>query len=232
MSGFDALIDFEEQKLPDDIEDSYFSDENEAESEEDNGEQSECINFNIEDSAFKIDTNKLGPYIEKWKERSGLKLLKPNAVKRACEAKERGLFMLFLTNTFWEAVLGWTNDRLRIRTGKGISMEQFMAYIGVEIAMALHPLNSISDYWSTKPLVGVPDIKNVMSRNLFSKIRGGITFRPPGQDTPDIKSMDPLWHSRSILDTLLSNISHQFFQCAVKTILGNNIYMFVFSDCQ
>lgn len=37
----------------------------------------------------------------------------------------------------------------------------------------------------------------------FQIVRGSLTYRPPGLDSPDVKANDPLWFSRSVLSTLL-----------------------------
>ena len=76
-----------------------------------------------------------------------------------------------------------------------------MAYIGLEIAMSLVPLNAIKQYWEEKPFSGHQDFKDVMSRNDMQDIRGATKFHLPLYDT-DRVTKDPLWHSRVLLKHL------------------------------
>ena len=47
---------------------------------------------------------------------------------------------------------------------------ELLAYIGLVIAMSLHPLHSIRDYWSTDWVLGVPTLARIMSRGRFEII--------------------------------------------------------------
>ena len=42
---------------------------------------------------------------------------------------------------------------------------ELLAYLGLVIAMSLHPLHSIRDYWSTDWMLGVPTLARIMSRH-------------------------------------------------------------------
>jgi hypothetical protein len=107
----------------------------------------------------------------------------------------RKLFELFLPKRFWDAILQWTNDNLVEKLKKLITKEQFFAYIGLEVAISINPLDDIKDFLSTKKFFGVQDFRDVMSRNQFQLIRGSLAFRPIGCDPPDQKAKDPLWFS-------------------------------------
>ena len=47
---------------------------------------------------------------------------------------------------------------------------ELLAYLGLVIAMSLHPLHSIRDYWSTDWVLGVPTLARIMSRSRFEII--------------------------------------------------------------
>ena len=73
--------------------------------------------------------------------------------------------------------------------------------------MSIHPLNAIEDYWSTEMFLGCPDFPNIMSRNQFTNIRAHLKLTAPtvlAQDNDN--GLDPLWHSRSMLQHFQSNI--------------------------
>jgi hypothetical protein len=44
-----------------------------------------------------------------------------------------------------------------------VSKEKYMAYVGLEIATSLVPLNNIQQYWENKKFSGHQDFKDVMS---------------------------------------------------------------------
>jgi hypothetical protein len=94
--------------------------------------------------------------------------------------------------------LKWTNDELLKKGESKVSKEKFMAFVGLEIAMSLVPLNKIHQYWENKKFSGHQDFKDVMSRNDFQLIRGATKFHPPEYDN-ELASKDPLWHSRVML---------------------------------
>jgi hypothetical protein len=112
--------------------------------------------------------------------------------------KEKGLFHLIFSTKFFDACLKWTNDELLKKGESKVSKEKFMAFVGLEIAMSLVPLNKIHQYWENKKFSGHQDFKDVMSRNDFQLIRGATKFHPPEYDN-ELASKDPLWHSRVML---------------------------------
>jgi hypothetical protein len=60
-----------------------------------------------------------------------------------------------------------TNDELVKKGESKVSKEKYMAYVGLEIATSLVPLNNIQQYWENKRFSGHQDFKDVMSRNDF-----------------------------------------------------------------
>jgi len=128
-----------------------------------------------------------------------LSLLQEQKMKKAFKhKKEKGLFHLILTTSFFEACWNWTNTELEKKGKKTVPQDKFMAYIGLEIAMSLMPLNSIKQYWEDKKFSGHQDFKDVMSRDDFQTIRGAAQFHPPMYDN-DVAAKDPLWHSHNML---------------------------------
>ena len=51
-----------------------------------------------------------------------------------------------------------------------VTKEELMAFIGIFIAMGLHRLPSIRDYWSTDWVLGVPSLVCCMPRHCLEKI--------------------------------------------------------------
>ncbi len=54
-----------------------------------------------------------------------------------------------------------------------------MAYVGLEIATLLVPLNNIQQYWENKKFSGHQDLKDVMLWNEFQTIWGETKFHLP-----------------------------------------------------
>jgi hypothetical protein len=87
-------------------------------------------------------------------DKSVLNILQPKHVKNAFNEKderENRLFQLFLLNPLWEAILIWTDEK-PVSTGKNtITIKKLMAYVGLELAMSLIQIGSISKYWERQP---------------------------------------------------------------------------------
>ena len=76
-------------------------------------------------------------YIANIMNNSFLSILQPPCVTAAfLKDHDKGLFDLFLAPTFWSGVLKWTNEYLYKNGKKLITMDQLMAYIGLELAMS------------------------------------------------------------------------------------------------
>lgn len=98
--------------------------------------------------------------------------------------------------------------------------QEFKQYIGLEIAMSFMRYQKISDYWSNKKFAGHSHFRETMSRDRFKKIRGSLTLHPEfdSQESYDRASSDPLYHSRSFLNTFIGRI------VAVAVPLGSSAF--------
>mmetsp|Transcript_10872 Transcript_10872/g.15911 ORF Transcript_10872/g.15911 Transcript_10872/m.15911 type:complete len:303 (+) Transcript_10872:618-1526(+) len=138
------------------------------------------------------------PYIQELFEITRLEILQPDAVRCAYASKELGLFHLFLRKSMFESIRKWTNEESERKGKNDISRGKFNAYVGLEIAMSIIRLNDISDFWCKSMFLGQSDFSNVMSRDDFESIRGSLKFYPKYDH--DLASVDPLWHSRIMLE--------------------------------
>jgi hypothetical protein len=149
-----------------------------------------------------IDNIARNAHVKELADKSLLNILQPKCAKNAFNEKderENRLFQLFLLNPLCKATLILTNDKLA-STGKNpIMMKKLMAYVGLELAMSLIQIGSISKYWETKCFSGHHDFHNTMSHTDFQTIRGVIQFHQPTAYDSEIASKDPLWHSHTIL---------------------------------
>ena len=57
---------------------------------------------------------------------------------------------------------------------KEVSLEELKAFLGLLIAMSIHKLPCLRDYWSTDWVLGVPAFSKVMARNRFLEIWSNI----------------------------------------------------------
>jgi hypothetical protein len=74
---------------------------------------------------------------------------------------------MFLPPSFWDSVLKWTNQTLALSNLGAVTKHQFMAYVGLELVMSIHPLSEIRDYWSAKPFLGVPEFRSTLLHRQF-----------------------------------------------------------------
>jgi len=167
-------------------------------------------------------------YINKVAVSGGINMNHPNKIKAIFDGSkvELSLFFLFLTKSYFETVLKWTNMKLagsvtsRSVTVKRISSAEFFAYIGLELGMGIICYNNIDQYWSTDVLEGHPTYKITMSRDKFELIRSMICFTNPSEYNHEVASKDPLWHSRSILEHLVKNSATVATVATVATPTG------------
>ena len=97
-------------------------------------------------------------YTEDLRDKSDLKVLRESQARAAYEQSSiLGLFHLFLTKSWFSAMKQWTNQKLASKGKKKISQEQFMAYIGLEVAMSFVKLNQVKDYWTDKMFIQQKD---------------------------------------------------------------------------
>lgn len=181
---------------------------------------SHSYHFDVNEHSYKVDDNQLGSYINDWMEQSDhLFLKRKKHIINSFENKgPLGLFHLFMSPSFFENVIQWTNVNLSNKGKTEMTMKEFNAYVGLELAMSITNNNSIHEYWSNKPFVSVKGFQDVMSRTRFQNIRGSLQFRPNGIDTHSIKHKDPLWHSRSIINELVTNCMSTAISSGVITL--------------
>ena len=65
-----------------------------------------------------------------------------------------GLFHLFITPNLKNTVIQHTNMNLSHINSPVLTLTEFDAYMGLEMAMIRVPLNTIKEYWSLSPIVG------------------------------------------------------------------------------
>jgi hypothetical protein len=139
---------------------------------EDKDQFSNPFNINAVDGSELKKICDKNEYIKALTKGSYLSLLQESKIKNAFKRdNEKGLFHLIFTQSFFDACLKWTNDELSGKGKSKVSKDKFMAYVGLEIAMSLVPLNSIAQYWESKTFSGHEDFKKTMSRNDFQEIR-------------------------------------------------------------
>jgi hypothetical protein len=124
-----------------------------------------------------LDDDPSCDYIEDLRDKSDLKVLRKSTARVAyAQNCSLGLLHLFLTKTWFSAMRQWTNQRLSAKGKKKNSQEQFMAYIGLKIAMSFVKLNQVWDYWTGKMFFQQKDFQSVMPRNLFQDIHDSVMF--------------------------------------------------------
>ncbi|POM59005.1 Hypothetical protein PHPALM_36271 [Phytophthora palmivora] len=143
-------------------------------------------------------------YVETLARNGGITLLQESKEKRAYRTKGiLGLFALFFSRRVRDTLLQWLTPRL-IQSGVPIvSLRELNAYIGLEIATSLCPLNRLRDYSSTNDLYGHHIFRSTMQRDLLLGIRAALTLHPIDTVSEEVKTRDPLWHCRSILNNIL-----------------------------
>ncbi|KAF4133414.1 Transposase IS4 [Phytophthora infestans] len=88
-------------------------------------------------------------YLASIQEGSGLHLATEARIKQAFDKDgSYGLFALFVTGALRQSIRGWTSTRLEAGGKKPLTESELNAYLGLEIAMSICPLNDIADYWS------------------------------------------------------------------------------------
>ncbi|EGZ10403.1 hypothetical protein PHYSODRAFT_520129, partial [Phytophthora sojae] len=85
-------------------------------------------------------------YLASIQQERGLHLAMDTRVRKAYEKNgSYGLFALFVTATLRESIRGWTSTKLEAAGKKALTESELNAYLGLEIAMSLCPLNNIAD---------------------------------------------------------------------------------------
>ena len=93
----------------------------------------------------------------------------------SCEqvAEGRSASYCNCSSWIWDAILLWMNERLSNNKGQiNIMADMLNAYVGLELAISIHSLSNIEDYWSTKELLGgqVFQVNNHEYRTQFQLI--------------------------------------------------------------
>ncbi|GMF33858.1 unnamed protein product [Phytophthora lilii] len=109
-----------------------------------------------------------------------------------------GLFALFVTGVLRQSIRGWTSTRLEAGGKKPLTESELNAYLGLEIAMSICPLNDIADYWSGERFLGQPGFIETMACDRFQQIRSALQFHAPMPVT-FATVRDPLYCCRGLL---------------------------------
>jgi len=146
------------------------------------------------DGSIGSDDAKSNDYIRGLVERTGLKLLQDRRAKQALDSdkQELGLFYLFMTKMYWEAIRTWTNMRMKEKNLPECLKELFAANLGLEMGISLVRYNKIENYWSNGNFLGHETFKRMMAQNTFQNIRANLVLYNPSTHNHDIASKDPL----------------------------------------
>ena len=114
---------------------------------------------------------------------------------------------LFLPLRVLNSFREYTNEKLTEKGSKSkCNKKEFMAYVGLEIATSLVPLDQVRDYWRTAPFSGHPDFKNVMSHDRFKAIRGKLILKADIFAGATNSAIDPLNSCRRLIDLIAKNL--------------------------
>ena len=103
-------------------------------------------------------------YVNKILDQSTLKILQSARVTKAYkDAKELGLFRLFITRSWFQAMRNWVNTNLTVQGLPTINEMQFDAYVGLELATSLVSVNTLAGYWSQEMFCEQADFKDTMA---------------------------------------------------------------------
>ena len=155
------------------------------------------------------------PYVSHLMAQSGLHINhQDKAIKLFEKCGHVGLMYLFLPLSALNSIREYTNEKLAEKGSKSkCNKKEFMAYVGLEIATSLVPLNQIRDYWRSACFSGHPDFKNVMSRDRFKTIRGKLILKADILAGAANSASDPLHSCRRLIDLIAKN----FAEVAVPT---------------
>ena len=125
------------------------------------------------------------------------------------------VFQLFVDNRMLGNIIRETNRyacqllqarNKDVRSWKEVSLEELKAFLGLLIAMSIHRLPSLRDYWSSDWVLGVPEFAKVMPRNRFLEIWNNLHLcdnsKMPQHGEPNF---DKLFKVREFLNDLNTN---------------------------
>ena len=138
----------------------------------------------------------------------------------ACSADMSPLdyFLLFVDNHMLTSIVRETNRfAVQCLTANGkdpnswaaVTLEELKAFLGLIIAMSIHSLPSMRDYWKDDWVLGVPEFAKVMPRNRFLDINRYLHLNDnskiPACESPD---MEKLFKLRPFLESLQAKFTH------------------------
>lgn len=149
--------------------------EDEEPDDTDNGETSAAgrpNNYSFEGLEW-TDAPEEVPAIPEFRENVG------PAVACSAEMSPLDYFLLFVDNHMLTSIVRETNRfAIQCLTANGkdpnswlaVTLEELKAFLGLIIAMSIHSLPSLRDYWKDDWVLGVPEFAKVMLRNRFLDI--------------------------------------------------------------
>ncbi|PFX26968.1 PiggyBac transposable element-derived protein 5 [Stylophora pistillata] len=121
-------------------------------------------------------------------------------------------FQLFIDNHILGIIIRETNRYARQtmtqrqkdpNSWKEVSLEELKAFLGLLIAMSIHRVPSLRDYWSTDWVLGVPAFSKVMARDRFLDIYYNIHLCDNSQmPQRGDENFDKLFKVRSFMENL------------------------------
>ena len=88
---------------------------------------------------------------------------------------------------------------------------ELLAYLGLVIAISLHSLHSIRDYWSTDWVLGVPTLARIISRDRFEIVTRFLNLNDdtlmPARGSP---TFDKLYKVRPFVESIRANLLSQY----------------------
>ena len=103
------------------------------------------------------------------------------------DSTPRELFDCFFTPNLWKTMTDETNRYAaqnppnpsgpgHMKSWKVVDEEELQQYLGVRLLMGVKRLPSYRDYWSTRPVIGVPFVQAGMHRDRFDAITSHLHF--------------------------------------------------------
>ena len=97
------------------------------------------------------------------------------------------------------------------------TLEEMKAFLGVHVLFGIKQLPANHLYWSSDPLIGVPSVQKVMSRNRFDKLSQYFHLNNNARQVPrEDPRHDKLFKVRPVLDCVVEN-------CKEKLRPGRNL---------
>ncbi|XP_046806454.1 piggyBac transposable element-derived protein 3-like [Lucilia cuprina] len=125
--------------------------------------------------------------------------LKENICSKLSNHSPLQLFQLFYDNEVFDLIIKETN----IYAGQNntdFQLDEVMLkrFIGILLLSGYHTLPSVPDYWSSKPSLGIPMVKQTMSRSTFLHIKSFIHFA----NNNNLDNSDKMAKLRPLFDIL------------------------------